>query len=265
MKSVLQHICDDKKEYVQQCRQQVSEAQLLREAATMPKTRGFMTRLRKKTALHQAALIAEIKRASPSQGIIRADFNAGTLAAAYEEGGAACLSVLTDIPYFQGSNVYLCAAREASRLPILRKDFMIDSYQVAEARAIGADCILLIMAALEDAQARELEDAARELGMDVLVEVHDQEELERALACLRSRLIGINNRNLKTLKVDLRTTQRLAPQIPEGYVIVCESGIKSHTDIERVQAKGVHAFLVGESLMREADVTAAVKILLGTV
>lgn len=258
MKNILAEICNVKRVHISDQKARRSQSELNSAIKYIAPTRGFIKSLIKQPI----GLIAEIKKASPSRGIIRNDFDPASLAVAYEEGGAACLSVLTDKPYFKGDDSYLVAARNAVNLPVLRKDFILDAYQVLESRFLGADCILLIMAALEDGQAAELEGIAHELGMDVLVEVHDELELERALK-LSSQLIGINNRNLKTLEVDLATSETLVKLIPKGRVAVCESGIVTYNDIVRMQHVGINCFLVGESLMRHNDVSVAAKKLLG--
>ncbi|MBI1401733.1 MAG: indole-3-glycerol phosphate synthase TrpC [Porphyrobacter sp.] len=258
----LEEICAAKRTIVAARKAAIAEADLAAAARTQTPPRGFEAALRAR-AEGGFALIAEVKKASPSKGLIRADFRPADHAAAYEAGGAACLSVLTDAPYFQGHEDYLVQARAACALPVLRKDFMVDPWQCLEARAIGADAILVIVAALEDAAMAEIEAAAHDQGMDVLVEVHDEEELERAARVLKSRLIGVNNRDLKTFTTSLATTERLAPLAPEGALLVGESGINTHADLERLAKAGVRTFLVGESLMRADDIASATRALLG--
>ena len=260
MSDILARICADKLEHVAQCEARRPPGEVTTAAAAAPPPRPFAARLREAGATGYG-LIAEIKRASPSQGLIRRDFDPAALAVAYEKAGAACLSVLTDVPYFQGADEFLVTARAAAGLPVLRKDFMLDPYQIVESRAFGADCVLLIMAALDAVRAGELESAAVELGMDVLAEVHDEAELDRALA-LGARLIGVNNRNLKTLEVDLATTERLAARVPADRVPVSESGLNSPDDLTRMARAGVNCFLIGESLMRHDDVEAATRQIL---
>jgi indole-3-glycerol phosphate synthase len=258
---VLARICDDKRRAVAAAKAARPLAALERDAAAASAPRGFIEALDHAVSASGYGLIAEIKRASPSRGLIRTDFDPPSLAQAYERGGATCLSILTDAPYFEGEPAHLVAARAAVTLPVLRKDFILDPYQVVEARAMGADCILLIMAALDDDAARQLEAAAMRWGMDVLIEVHDRAELDRALR-LESRLIGINNRNLKTLKVDLAVTEELVPALPPGRLAVSESGLYAPADLARMARLGVRRFLVGESLMKQADVETATRTLL---
>ena len=260
MADKLTEICDTKRGEVTARKAQASLSQLDSLASAQTTPRGFQAALRAK-AVTGFGLIAEIKKASPSKGLIRADFDPAAHARAYQQGGAACLSVLTDAPYFQGHEDYLIVARAACDLPVLRKDFMIDPWQVAEARSIGADAILIIVAALGDSQMAEIEAAAFERGMDVLVEVHNEAEMERATR-LKSRLIGINNRDLKRFVTDLANTERLAPLAPEGALLVSESGINSHGNLLRLSRSGIRTFLVGESLMRQDDVAAATRALL---
>jgi indole-3-glycerol phosphate synthase len=258
---VLAEICAAKREHIarQKARRPVADLHALARAA--PPVRGFSAALAAAMQQGRYGLIAEIKKASPSRGLIRTDFDPAGLARAYQAGGATCLSVLTDIPYFQGEDGHLTSARAACALPVLRKDFILDPYQVIESRAIGADCILLIVAALDDGTAREVLAAAHEFGLDVLVEVHSRAELDRALR-FDARLIGVNNRNLKTLTVDLNTTVELSPLVPADRIVVAESGIYEPADLDRLATVGARAFLVGESLMRAGDVAAATRRLL---
>lgn len=260
MSDKLTEICETKRDEVDERKAVARISDLDAHAAYQTAPRGFEAALRARAA-EGFALIAEIKKASPSKGLIRPDFRPAQHALAYEKGGATCLSVLTDAPYFQGHEDYLMEARDAVSLPVIRKDFMIDPWQVAETRAIGADAILIIVAALEDGQMAEIEAAALERGMDCLVEVHNEAEMERA-ARLKSRLIGVNNRDLKRFVTDLAVTERLAPLAPEGTLLVSESGINSHADLERLARCGARTFLVGESLMRQDDVEAATRALL---
>lgn len=259
--TVLEKIIARKFEEVAERRARVSFAEVEALARSADAPRGFAAALQARVARREPAVIAEVKKASPSKGVLREHFVPAEIARSYAAGGATCLSVLTDIDFFQGADDYLREARAACNLPVIRKDFMVDPWQCLEARAIGADAILIIVAALSDQQMAEIEAAALEQGMDALVEVHNEEEMERA-ARLRSRLIGVNNRDLKRFVTDLATTERLAPLAPEGTLLVAESGINTHTDLLRLEKCGARTFLVGESLMRQADVEAATRGLL---
>ena len=260
MPNALTQICEEKRVYVEACKSRIPVSSLQAMVKNGPETRGFLEAL-SHSSRDSYGLIAEIKKASPSAGLIRQGFDPKGLAKQYQLGGATCLSVLTDTPYFQGEDEHLTIARSATDIPVLRKDFIIDPYQVIEARAIGADCILLIMAQLDIGLARELEALALELEMDVLIEIHSAEELNQAMK-LKSRLIGINNRNLKTLKTDISTTVQLAPMVPSDYLLVCESGLKTASDLALMAKSGPRCFLIGEALMCQSDVQAAVKKIL---
>ncbi len=259
--TVLDRINGEKKKQVAEQKSRRPIQELLGRAKDQAPPRGFMAALERSVAKSGIALITEIKKASPTAGLIRANFDPESLARAYQRGGSACLSVLTDQRFFQGSDAHLGAARSSCDLPVLRKDFMVDPYQIVETRALGADCVLLIVASLTDAELAQMEEIALGYGMDVLIEVHDEAELTRALK-LKSKLIGVNNRNLKTMQTDLATTERLAPLIPPDRLLISESGIASPVDIKRLANLGAKGFLIGETLMRRADVEVATRVLM---
>jgi indole-3-glycerol phosphate synthase len=261
--SILDHIAKYKRDEIARAKAHIPQSAIERMASAADTPRGFRARLMERRAQNKIGLIAEIKKASPSKGLIRSEFDPPALARAYEDGGATCLSVLTDAPSFQGAPDYLVAARAATRLPVLRKDFLFEPYQVAEARAWGADCVLIIMAAVTDAEERALIEAARTWKVDALVEVHNEAELDRALA-LKPDLIGINNRDLNTFATDIAVTLRLAPKIPADILVVAESGLSSPADLAKLANVGVTTLLIGESLMRQKDVAAATRILVGS-
>ena len=262
MSDILNTILARKAQEVAALKARISLAEQCARAADMAATRGFEAALRAKLAKGVSAVIAEVKKASPSKGVLRADFNPAEIAASYEKGGAACLSVLTDIDFFQGSDAYMQAARAACALPVLRKDFIIDAYQIYEARALGADCVLLIASALQDSRLAEYSDLARELGLDALIEVHDGEEMARALTTSGS-LIGVNNRNLRTFETNMDTSVQLKRDFPESRLFVTESGIHRTSDVETLRNAGIHAFLVGEAFMRQPDPGVALAGLFG--
>lgn len=262
MSSVLHEICTAKMEHVERHQHLIPEIVFQEKAKLQEVPRGFCAAIASKKAKNQPALIAEVKKASPSKGIIRADFDPQRIAHTYEEAGATCVSVLTDQPYFKGLDEDFEAARQVISLPMIRKDFMLTPYQITESRALGADCILIIMAALDDTTAKDLSDRATDLGMDILFEVHDKQELDRALN-LFPKMVGINARNLKTLQVDIQTSFDLVKDIPASVIRVAESGIGSHEELKALHSAGFDAFLVGESLMRQDDIGQAVHKLLG--
>lgn len=260
-KNILAEICEKKLEHIKSQKIKFPEHIIIAMTELLDKPRDFKSSIEKKRKELGNAIIAEIKKASPSKGLIREDFNPASIAKSYEEGGAACISVLTDVPYFQGDDKFIGIVKNSSSLPVLRKDFIIDPYQVVESRAIGADCILLIMAAVDNSLAKDIEDTAIEFGMNVLIEIHNKQELERALK-LKSKIIGINNRNLKTLEIDLTNSEKLSPLIPNNYIKICESGIYTKEDIKRMNDSNINVFLIGESFMRQQNIKKSIESLL---